>query len=358
MGCQNSLFMRAPNQARARAHSWRRFFLSLRRDAPSDDPSEPARFYCTPTGAVYVLNDEELVGRGAYGVVRRYTSTDSSARPVEFCVKLVQDDTDEVEILQTLHKRGCFEGVVEASVLRCSDAVAEVGMRLYEGTLQDVAETPSTPAQAERLLEAIALSVLRLWRSTVAYCDIKTNNVLCDFDHKGAPTRIVLGDLGGAVDLSTGCVGVFTFPPRRSMSPAPRAGVDGIVEPREQDLVWGLGALLMSLLFGGTWVNSRFSAPSLRATANSRGCMLVDVFCSACDEARKRLLEEEASCCGAEARAAARCRQAAELAIAGWEEDPRATLAAFCAALTDAVVTAAPVEALPPPCTPPPPVCA
>ena len=278
---------------------WGCFFKSLRRmPCSSMDWAKPADSYSTPDGKVYLLGPDS-VGAGSYGAVHQYVGP-PGATPETFCVKTIKDTAhEEVAAFRCLQRVGAADLVVEGALLRTwcmhNRSCAEVGMRLYDMTLHPFTLGGTSMAQAMQLCMLTSAAVGSLWARDMAYCDIKSTNVLCNIDAFGDVTRLVLGDVGGMVDISkSSCdpLGLFSFPPQRAFRSATRQESDGVVEPREGDLVWGLGMLLASLVWGGAWVNSRFSAANIRLAAKKRACTLEEVFETLAAEIRDKMLDD------------------------------------------------------------------
>lgn len=167
---------------------------------------------------------------------------------------------------------------------------------------------------------AVSVNVRAMWSVGVAYCDLKTTNIL--YRRKGDVFYAVLGDLGSIVPRRSHDgsykAGIFTFPPQRAM--------DGIVVPIEADLVWGLGALLLTLMHGTAWVSDRLTGDALRMRCDDD---ISTAFSAASAEIRAVADEMRAMHGGSGVRIA----DALEIAIAAWNGAKEGTLRKFCAAI-------------------------
>ena len=84
--------------------------------------------------------------------------------------------------------------------------------------------------------------------------------------------------------------GLFSFPPQRSMKPRSSAN-DGVCVPKQSDLAWGVGVLMLTVLYGPSWTCDRFTAPSIRKRAAQGGVRrALDNICS---ELRAELAHRE-----------------------------------------------------------------
>ena len=313
---------------------WSSFFAELQRGA-----GEPAQTYAHASGATYALDAE--VGHGQYGRVYSYltrSECDPRVLPKAFCVKCVTVDASiEVEAVRALRALTLCNpragGFVPAYVLRehvcrsdcncesnCKDSnspAAEIAMPLYAGSLGPLAGKMAVE-EAARIVRGVARTVSGLWLAGLAYTDIKVGNVL------RCGRTCVLGDLGSivprgavnaALDDEEVIKGIFTFPPRRAL--------DGIVEPREGDMVWSLGTLLMTLVRGVPWTGKLLSVDGFAKDPVLVGAVAGEVRAEA-DRLR-----------GYEGRLGARCADALDVAADAWEERQSATLRAFRVALRE-----------------------
>ena len=315
---------------------WARFFGSLTRDPQTDgDFGVPAIGYTHPCGAAYCIRDGGDIGNGGYGCVYVYKVVEPCAGvPEEFCVKCITHDAQAevyaVRALSALTQMDMtLKGFVPAAVLRENGEFADVGMPLYRRTLSS---KKMTIGAAMAVVAAVTSVVIRLWDAGLAYTDVKTSNVL-----EANKACVVLCDLGSIVPRrahdGSYPQGLFTFPPRRSIDPV-YEDEDGVVTPREYDVVWSLGTLLMTLTHGTPFVITRFTGAALRAMAADASHMSARVrlhkACSTVADETRREFEYMRATDGV---AGIRCANAINVAIDAWAEKPNATLDAFLSAL-------------------------
>lgn len=299
--------VRRPQRAVLSGQTWAGFFSSLRRR----EGNPAAAFIHLPTSVTYSLTGK--LGEGQYGSVYSYAAAREqvpAGLPADFCVKYVFGDHGESSAIAALDEVvACgspgLKGLVPALVIRNEENVAEIAMPLYTGSLGKINKTDPDLAQAVAM--HVALSVELLWRSGLAYCDIKPTNVLYRITDRGV--ALSLGDLGSIVPL--GEPGIFSFPPQRSIQEKedrPFDHVDGITVAEERDLVWGLGALVLSLAVGHDFVNGRFTVSSLKMQKCKRTAF--SMFSSEAATAACSLLSEGPS--------GAACAAAITLAVEAW----------------------------------------
>jgi len=322
---------------------WYQFFRNIQRE-PDDDLGPAAAYLHVPTGARYEIRDT-CVGKGQYGCVFAYDfwpchghETPPLGLPRSFCVKRVHREAHaEVTAIAAIDAlvstRPAVRGFVHAAVLSHDTERAEVAMPLYTGTLCKLMNE-STPAFAASVVLKLSTTVGMLWSAGLAYTDIKTSNVLY---HQSKPDAInvVLGDLGSIVMLRANDgsrpAGIFTFPPQRSVHDVvdEDSTDDGVVQPREADVVWSLGALLMAMTLGTDWLVDRITGTALRGIASERGVDLSAAFTIVADD-----IEHEADVLRAlNGKSGVRCADALEVALAAWFGQESATIASFSTAL-------------------------
>lgn len=321
--------------------TWRSFFKQLSRCGSSSDESHAQSYVHTSTGARYERR-LECVGRGRYGCVVAYDylacaahATPPPGLPDSFCVKRVFHDAhSEVEAISALQPmaRGC----VLAAVLSHdnNNDCAEVGMPLYAGTLCDVMRR-STPSFAASVVLKLATTVDALWSIGLAYTDIKSSNVLYHESEQGV-IHVLLGDLGSIVPLRAKDgrqppVGIFTFPPQRAVNECAETADldDGVVQPREADVVWSLGALLMAMTLGSEWLVARATGASLRSIAAKYGGDLSKAFAHVVDD----IAHEADVLRTLDGKAGMRCANAFDVSVRAWCGLEGATITAFRSAL-------------------------
>lgn len=319
---------------------WRSFFGELLRCDADDDESHAHCYTHESTGVRYERR-ADCVGRGQYGCVVAYDFAACATHeapplglPHTFCVKRVfREAHSEVTAIAALSPwvRGC----VQATVLSHDDNLdcAEVGMPLYAGTLCSLLKR-STPGFAASVLLQLATTVGALWEAGLAYTDIKSSNVLYHQSKPGS-IHVLLGDLGSIVPLraddGTQPVGIFTFPPQRSVHERVEAGAldDGVVQPREADVVWSLGALLMAMTLGTEWVVDRVTGCALRSIAAKHGGDLSKAFARVVDD----IAHEADVLRTLDGKAGVRCANAMDVSVGAWYGRDGATISAFTAAL-------------------------
>ena len=183
---------------------------------------------------------------------------------------------------------------------------------------------------------AITRTVAALWATGFAYTDIKVANLLWSGTEK-ALVSVVLGDLGSIVPLwdSDGSRpdGIFTFPPRRAVRHTlPASKEDGVTQPFESDMVWSLGTLLLTLLFGVQWTTANLTAEALRSVAAGEPDGLPGAFAATERVIRGYADALRASNCKMECRVA----DALGVALRAWEDKSGVvvTLASFYEAIS------------------------
>lgn len=307
--------------------AWAAFAADLRRDAADEDVAVGlARAYTHAGSAVRYLRVDTCLGCGRYGRIYAYLAQApvAGAVPEAFALKAICFDAwAEVAAIAAIHKMDRVPaGVAYASVLRFTTAgSAEICMPLYEGSLQDLVRNPPTHMAVPVCLR-VSRIVLAVWDAGLAYCDLKLPNILFKTSSSGG-TAIALGDMGSIVPRAErNAEGIFTYPPRRS--------ADGVVKrPREMDLVWSLGVLLMCMCLGDRWVTYHLSSQGLRKLAAAKGTLQEAVAIA--EEAVIAAAEGLRLTDGASGAAAA---DAIIVAVAAWRGDKTAgTFEAFMCAL-------------------------
>lgn len=181
------------------------------------------------------------LGKGACGEVSLY-QTDGDGY-VEAAVKVMSLDDDGedahgIEVAAAAAEAGAMTTrlLVPASLHRLPGCTCVV-MPRADGCLPSRGQLTVTEAAALGAIVARALGTM--FREGYAYCDLKPENLLV-VARKGVP-HLVFGDLGGLVHTRE--LGVCTYPP-----PAWPTGVN--VPASEATLVWGLGVLVTTLMWG------------------------------------------------------------------------------------------------------------
>ena len=319
--------------------AWYRFFEGLQRDPPEDkDWSSPAIAYThTPSSTRYVMR-YPCVGKGQYGCVHAYDAETppSMDLPCTFCVKFITHDAHaEVAAVDALSAlvatNPAARGFVPATVLRHADDVAEVAMPLFAGTLCKTMRS-STPVFAVAVVLRLATTIDHLWSAGLAYTDIKSSNILYACTKPGACT-VVLGDLGSIAlrraHDGTRPTGIFTFPPQRSVHGEEGGDDDGVVQPREADIVWSLGTLLMAMTLGTDWIVARITGDALRGIAQAKGGQLAAAF-RAVEEDLEAEADEMRSMNG---KAGIKCANAFDVAMDAWHERRDVRISTLCRVL-------------------------
>lgn len=298
---------------------WGDFFADLR---TSSKEMPPPSYTHTSSGAVYGRG--EVLGEGQYGRVTVYMLLAPVPDvPRAFCVKTVTGDFSEacaIAALDTLAQNlgsGAVEGIVAAHVVRVVGETYEVAMPRYDGSLADIEER--SDELAYWTLVSVLRTIMTLWSAGLAYCDLKTSNIL--FKAEGHRGTVVIGDLGSIVPV--GQHGIFTFPPRRAFYEGYEQKRDGIVECCEQDLVWVLGVLVVALAVGQHEVN-RASVSCIREHPKGLEAAFREIV--------ERFETIKESLLGGSFHAS-RCGSALRVALAAWEGDEEATLARMKLAL-------------------------
>lgn len=301
--------------------AWEEFVGSLRRVPEDASFGEPADYYIhSESGAVYENKGE--IGKGRYGSVYAYHVADDS-RPA-MAVKCIRKGASfEIYAVHSMSAitatRPKARGFIQAALLRESGDAADVAMPMCNGNISKFSGVCNYRFASD-VAHSVATTVRAMWTCGVAYCDIKTTNVL--YVQKDGIMCVVLGDLGSIVPRRAhdGSFrdGIFTFPPQRAL--------DGIVVPVEGDLVWGIGTLIMTMLLGTDWVASRLTGDALRERFHGN---LEDAFDASSADIRGRAEEMRAS---GNARGA-RVADALDISVDAWNGSRKASLAALCRAL-------------------------
>ena len=316
--------------------TWALFFANLKRDPPVEEFGAPATAYTHSSGLVYARR-AGAIGEGRYGRVYAYAAKEPRPPlPSSFCVKCIQHDAKvEVYAVTALAALTATDrsvrGFVPAAVLRTNGEGADVGMPLYSHSMPAARVHPGAAAA---VVAGVTSVVATLWAAGLAYTDIKTSNILvCE-------SRVVLCDLGSIVPRRTRDgrrpAGIFTFPPRRAVKLRDATSSDdGVVPPHENDLVWSLGTLLMTLTHGGAFVASRFTGNALRELSGRApphmhyAARMAYTFDTLDVEMRNEFEPIRA----ANGAAGARCADAIGIAFDAWAGNPAATLEAFGGAI-------------------------
>ena len=303
---------------------WENFVSGLRRVPPDAPFGKLADQYVhIESGAVYEYAGK--IGKGRYGRVDAYRcSATNTPCPNQFAVKSMCGNAEHeilaihaLSAISTVHPKA--GGFVQAAILRESgDGSADVAMPVYNGDLCAFSNA-CTSRFAVRATLSVSMTARALWRSGLAYCDVKTSNVL--YHSKNNENHVVLGDLGSIVlrrsHDGSHATGIFTFPPRRSVDTC------GIVVPIEEDIVWGLGTLLMTLTLGVGWVAHRLTADALQLRCAGD---LEAAFIAADADVRAAADEMRAEKGAFGVKAA----NALLIALDAWAELESASLTAFC----------------------------
>lgn len=290
--------------------TWGDFFSEL---VPSDSTCSPDSFTHRASGTLY--HWDANLGEGQYGCVASYvTRAERGIVPYRFCIKTIRGDYSEayaiaaLDVLAIQSGPASVSGLVPAFVVSTSCDTYFVAMPVYDGTLSGIEKLKID--FAHRCVACVLKTVSNLWAAGLAYCDIKTSNVLRRGD------TVALGDLGSITGV--GDVGIFTFPPQRAFYDADSRDIDGIVENREQDIVWGIGVLIVSLTAGQDLSNTA-SVESLR-----KDPLGLD---HAFQEVRSNFLAHAVALDSSTPSSTGhRCARAIRVALDAWENHPDATL--------------------------------
>ena len=203
---------------------------------------------------------------------------------------------------------------------------ASIAMPLYDGSLADLTKGITLSYQSSLdVCKHVAEGCAALWMMDLAYCDLKTSNILFKKlpRKKGMkyPTALVLADIGGIAPMGDER-GMFTFPPQRAVwhgETDPEDAEDGFTLPEERDLVWSIGTLMITLLLGPGWAANRLTGQKLRdrACRTLEGPLTVVDMTPAFDEVCCEILEE-ADKIKRKGDAAAACALVMHTAVRAW----------------------------------------
>ena len=280
---------------------------------------KPSCYEHATSGVVYTRGT--TLGKGVYGSVNAYTGAPACAN--DFCVKHIEEDaSDEVDAVEWVSRQPtCVRrAVVESAVLSKTKVRdgngevyerADIGMRVYDTSFAKYTEKPGSPAFARAVCVALLSHVQHLWDAGAAYCDMKPQNVLCMV--RDGKIQLVLGDLGSIALREGGRRGLFTFPPRRAIRQS--KSQDGVAVPEERDMVWGIAIIMLSILKGGAWVNSRLCCSAIRSGVRGGDAEAALDRCSSSVRRAISLLRSSHR----DSTDMEPCARAAELALRGWD---------------------------------------
>ena len=183
------------------------------------------------------LKFQKLLGEGSYGRVDQYT--DASGKYNVALKTLYKKDDKEIKILDKLEKKNIDCNILSSKLLK-GVKYSYVISELYSSSLNDIDLLKSLSFEIKiAIIVQLAGDLLCLYNNGFPYTDIKAENTLYKCLSNGK-FKITLGDIGSiCLDKFDG---ISTFPPWEYKN-------GNNVKCEQKQIVWGLGILLLFLLY-------------------------------------------------------------------------------------------------------------
>ena len=221
-------------------------------------------YYKKDDGSRIQLLKDKLISRGSYGSV--YLLKDTEGENVNIALKEFRKNVDpEFDVLKKLEEHGVTCNIMKARLLEISEKDNKVEPKLvtvnelFNGTLGDlyyiendafnnsIPETDRPYLQIKNkvdMFKQLVEDLHCLASKGFYYTDLKSANVLYKCLDNGK-FRVAFGDLGSLCHEEIKAHPAFTY--------YPPEGVDNINLCSEASVVWGLGILLLELIFLGKY---------------------------------------------------------------------------------------------------------
>lgn len=186
---------------------------------------------------IYIDGEEftlpKKINKGAYGTVYKYS------KPKNIVVKIGEVDAD-IKVGKALSNTNCHSGIIDFQEHEGDDKNMIFIMEELEGDLSDLIRKQNlTYKTIHRFIFNIAKILECLMENDIYYTDLKSKNVL--YKIKNGFPMIYLGDLGGGMPTDEYYSATYPSFDRRYK--------EGLFkEPRESDLSWSVGVLLIEML--------------------------------------------------------------------------------------------------------------
>ena len=217
-----------------------------------------------------LFNDKAYIGKGGFGIVYGYESTQKKGG---IAVKMIKgNDIDdawkELDILRALNKSNCNRYYTRMSYVIVQDLPIFI-MNLWDGDLRDVIGCVNISTAMSCILQLLKgfACIYENTKQKLLYTDLKCDNFLYRLvsDNSKSVINVVIADIGGFAPEYKPFTeeSVATYPPpllsRYSMAnPDNNRIVTGNVRALWPSVYWGLGVVFLQLMGYSKEINSKF----------------------------------------------------------------------------------------------------
>ena len=226
-------------------------------------------FYKNDNGCLSQFIKDKLISKGAYGAV--YLLNDTQDKNIKIALKEFRKIIDpEFDVLKKLEEHDVSCNIMKARLLELRDEENKLESKivtvneLFNGTLSDLysleedALNSSIPISDRThlqistkmdMFQQLVEDLYCLAKKGFYYTDLKADNVLYKCVGNGK-FRVAFGDLGSLCHKEIKSNPTFTY--------YPPEGLEDLNLCSETSIVWGLGILLLELVFFGNYDNEGY----------------------------------------------------------------------------------------------------